>query len=403
MNVRHACAVAALMVAPLVSACESNKSANPLSPSVAGPIPGVEITAPKPLEPKVGSQIEDDKQPITLLLENAGTNGQRPLSYLVEVAADANFSSKVFAKDGVAPGDGGRTSVRIPDKLQKDRTYFWRARAQDGANTGPFSSPVKFSVVTPSSLGAPDLVAPANGAKETDSSPNFKLKNAPRAGSVGAITYTLQVSTNDSFTALVAIWAFREQGGAGGQTTFPAAAKLPANVTIYWRVRASDGETTGAWSSTEFFKSADQPTDDPGDGGGGGGDDGGGGGGGGGGGNPGNCASRDGKFIVACISDKYESYRRPGVSSGRRKSNMEFLRNRIIEAGICGGLNLGWNLKRGGPALSTDFIAERRGNQTIGYDIARDYDNTSKWLQLTWSSDGPGSHFKSYSPRPSCN
>ena len=34
----------------------------------------------------------------------------------------------------------GRTSVRIPDKLQKDRTYFWRARAQDGANTGPLSA-----------------------------------------------------------------------------------------------------------------------------------------------------------------------------------------------------------------------------------------------------------------------
>ena len=28
---------------------------------------------------------------------------------------------------------------------------------------------------------------------------------------------------------------------------------------------------------------------------------------------------------------------------------MEFLRNRMIEAGICGGLDLGWNLKRGGP------------------------------------------------------
>ena len=111
----------------------------------------------------------------------------------------------------------------------------------------------------------------------------------------------------------------------------------------------------------------------------------------------------NGNFIVACVADKYESYRRPGVSSGKRKSDMEFLRNRIIEAGICGGLDLGWNLKRGGPSLSTDFIAERRGSQVIGYDIARDYDNTRKWLQLTWSSDGPGSHYKRYSPRPNCN
>jgi len=34
----------------LLAGCDSNKSANPLSPTVAGPIPGVAITAPKPLD-----------------------------------------------------------------------------------------------------------------------------------------------------------------------------------------------------------------------------------------------------------------------------------------------------------------------------------------------------------------
>jgi hypothetical protein len=83
MNVRHACAIAAMAVATLVAACESNKSANPLSPSVAGPIPGVEITAPKPLEPTADAEVLDNKQPITLVIENAGSNGQRPLNYRV--------------------------------------------------------------------------------------------------------------------------------------------------------------------------------------------------------------------------------------------------------------------------------------------------------------------------------
>jgi hypothetical protein len=81
---------------------------------------------------------------------------------------------------------------------------------------------------------------------------------------------------------------------------------------------------------------------------------------------------------------------------------MEFLRNRIIEAGICGGLDLGWNLKRGGPEISVDFIAERRGGLTYGYDIARDYENTRTKLQLAWQNDGPNSVQKPYSPRPSC-
>ena len=34
-----------------VMGCEQVKSANPLSPSIAGPIPGVNITAPQSLEP----------------------------------------------------------------------------------------------------------------------------------------------------------------------------------------------------------------------------------------------------------------------------------------------------------------------------------------------------------------
>ena len=80
---------------------------------------------------------------------------------------------------------------------------------------------------------------------------------------------------------------------------------------------------------------------------------------------------------------------------------MIFLRNRVIEAGICGGLNLGYNMKRGGPERSIDFIAEKRG-ATYGYDIARDYDNFRKELQLYWGEDGPGSHFGAYTPRPNC-
>jgi hypothetical protein len=53
------------------AACQQSKSANPLSPDVAGPIPGVTITAPRNLEPFVGQQIEATQQPLTFLIENA--------------------------------------------------------------------------------------------------------------------------------------------------------------------------------------------------------------------------------------------------------------------------------------------------------------------------------------------
>ena len=387
---RNQSRLALLLVVLLpLAGCEATKSANPLSPTVAGPIPGVNITPPKPLEPGNGWQLKPDKQPVTLLLENASSNGVRPLTYEFEVANDAAFGSKVFTKTGIPPGQAGRTSVKLSDALPTGRTYYWRARAEDGANTGPFSNGVAFVLLQRITIDRPVPLSPVNG-ETTDLDPELRFQNAPRSGPVGAISYSLEVSRNDAFTAVVWRGGVGERGGQSSAST----GVLPASTTLFWRVRASDPENQGPWSATAYFVTgaeAPAPPAPPPPGGGGGG-----------GGGGGNCASKDGNFIARCISANYPSYLRAGVSSAQRKSNMEFLRNRMIEAGICGGLDLGWNLKRGGPDLSTDFITERRGGLTYGYDIASDYDNTSHPLRLGWLPDGPGSHYGAYSPRPTC-
>src|SRR5215208_3283326 len=107
-----------------LAGCEAQKSSNPLSPSVAGPIAGVQITAPKLVEPGQGFKYKESQQPIKLVIENATTTGVRPLTYIFEVATDSEFTSKVFARSGVPPGDG-RTSVQI-DRLDLGRAYYWR-------------------------------------------------------------------------------------------------------------------------------------------------------------------------------------------------------------------------------------------------------------------------------------
>lgn len=383
-----------LAVLAVTAACESSKSANPLSPSVAGPIPGVEISAPKPLEPGLNWEISNEKQPLTLLIENPGSNGQRPVTLAVEVASDEGFSTKVFTKAGIEQGPNGRTSVQMPSKLASDRTYFWRAKGQDGANQGPWSGAVKFSIYTPAALQPPSPRSPVGGETVDDVLPTFRFQNAGRSGDVGAITYVIEVSRNDSFSQTIASFTVKEEGGVSGETTLTIPSPLPGSITLYWRVRAWDGSINGPWSSTQVFKTPAGPSNpppappapQPPSGGG----------------NPGTCASKDGEYIVDCIAVKYASYRRPVGNLDQRKANMRFLRDRIIEAGLCGGLNLGWNLKRGGPELSIDFIAETRGGKTYGYDIARDYDNFRKELHLYWGEDGPGSKMKPYSPRPSC-
>ena len=130
---------AVLLVVSVGAACERAKSANPLSPDLAGPIPGVAITAPGPLEPGVGAQLMKDTAPPTLVLANATTSGVRDLWMQVEVASDADFKQIVHQADRVEPGANGKTSYRLPEPLGPGKTYYWRARALDGANTSPYS------------------------------------------------------------------------------------------------------------------------------------------------------------------------------------------------------------------------------------------------------------------------
>src|SRR5512143_1893767 len=48
----------------LAAGCEAKKSSNPLSPTVAGPIPGVVISAPVLIEPAQGFKFKVSQQPI---------------------------------------------------------------------------------------------------------------------------------------------------------------------------------------------------------------------------------------------------------------------------------------------------------------------------------------------------
>src|SRR5437763_15098768 len=95
-----------------VAACQTSKSSTPTAPTVAGPIAGVTITAPVLLQPAQGFKFKEAEQPITLVVQNATTNGVRTLTYTFEVASDANFATKVFSRANVSQGEG-KTSVVI--------------------------------------------------------------------------------------------------------------------------------------------------------------------------------------------------------------------------------------------------------------------------------------------------
>jgi len=291
--------VALYLFAPMLvtlGGCTLTKSENPLSPTVAGPLPGVSITAPNPVTPRDGQYVLVSAQPVALVLDNASTSGQRPLSYVFDLALDGAFSNIVYSKSGVTPGDG-RTTVSVATTLT-NHTYYWRAKAQDGANDGPYSVYATFDIVSGAVYQAPVPVAPANNTSVSTLRPTFTWNNAPRIGApVGTVMYEVQATDDPSFTVKVSA-TVPEQGGQTSVT--PPQDGLP-NKTYYWRVRAFDSGSEGPWSATQSFNT---PTTSTGGGGGGGT-------GGGGGSGWENCGSTPGPDVVRCVSDTYGNEKTP--------------------------------------------------------------------------------------------
>jgi hypothetical protein len=382
----------ALLVLPVaalaLAGCEAAKSSNPTSPSVAGPIAGVNISAPAPVAPGQGTTLSAKDQPVTLVVANASTNGQRPITYRFEVAVDAEFSNKVATRDGIEPGAEGRTSYRLPDALAADRNYYWRAKAVDGANESAYSEAVNFSVVTAAEIQAPAPVAPIGSATAASQSPEFRVANAARTGPVGQVYYTFEISQNETFTAMIAIVTVPERVG---ETRFTINQILAGGVRFFWRVRAYDANVSSAWSQVQSFftpkvttptpPSPPSPSDPPAGG-----------------------WPKTGTEVVAYATNRYPDRLVAGVSLSQRQANMAYLRDRMIEAGICGGMELAWNLKRGGPEKSIDYLAYRKAGRWIGVDIGAAYDDTGIPLVLQWG-ENPGDTLvtpATYSPAPSC-
>ncbi len=126
----------------------------------------------------------------------------------------------------------------------------------------------------------------------------------------------------------------------------------------------------GSWSEGAFFRT---PLPPPVDG-------------------PVSCSSSNGADIVKCVAAAYPAYlvatAQGDGSLERRQHNMEFIRDRIIETGICKGLDLARNFKRGTLVISHDFLVWRsnigKGGRDRGVDIATGYDEVKLPLRVKW-------------------
>jgi hypothetical protein len=349
--------LAAALVA--ASACETSKSSNPLSPTLAGPIPGVNITAPKPLEPYNGSRITQG-QSIDLLLENASTNGERPIWQQLEVSLDAAFAQRVHYVERLELGPNGRTQYRLPVALEGGKGYYWRARALDGANTGPYSTPAIFNIDVPKRIEAPVPVSPIAGVTINSQTPTLVVLNTAVIGVEGQIMVRFELASDPGFSRMLAIWTVPR---GGGDTTSVSGSPLPLGGVYYWRATASDGALTSTYSQVHGFYTPapppePTPTPTPGP-------------------TPGptpptsgNCPGGDPLGIVTC-----QRNRMPGhMSDGQL---LQFLRAvaRNLNANGVGGGPYGILRKSGGTSCggySCDIICAGQGGGQRQYDVLHD-------------------------------
>ena len=250
--------IAVLSLSLTVLACERSKSETPLSPNVAGPMGGVSVDAPRMLAPAPGSTISDRDQPLTIVMGNPETNSPRPMTLGFQIAFDAGFATIAVQREGLAPGADGQTRLVLAERLPAGRTYFWRTKADDGANSSGWAGGVPFELQQQVVIGVPNPISPANNERVTTSTPRLLAGNADLSGPFGPITYQFQVSESALFTGLA---VNGEVNAGSGQTGFTPGTALPSDKTLYWRVRVFDPTVVGAWSRVEVFRSPQQVVD----------------------------------------------------------------------------------------------------------------------------------------------
>jgi hypothetical protein len=364
---RLTCAVALTATA----ACETQKSLTPTSPNVAGPIAGVNISSPAPVSPANGTEVLNTET-LRLVFGNANSNSERKFWYIVELAADAGFNTKLYTNPRVDPADGQQTSLTIDVRLGAEATYYWRVKADDGANASDYSAVAHFDIVVPIVVDPPIPASPINGTTTANNTPDLVVTNGRVQGRTGEVIYRYEVALDQAFGNKVSVANVARSGG--GTTTHPSA-PLPPGLALFWRVWATNGEVTTGPSAVQSFRTPAAPAPGPG---------------------PapepaprtpapgGDCSKLSAPAaIVSCNLDKWGSL--------RSSEAVDFLRSTardLNRAGISGG-PFGILVKTGGAncnGYSCDIICSGQGSRQRQWDVLIDSGRGGS----TWREVGPG-------------
>lgn len=184
----------------------------------------------------------------TLSVHNATDLDKDVLTYEFEVYADAAMTNPVARASSVTE-TAQITGWEIPVSLTENQTYYWRARAYDGALHGDWMSLAAFMVNTANDApGAPKLSSPSEGGSVTTLTPTLAVMNAADPDSDN-LTYEFEIYSGASL--VTATSGVTEE--PSGVTTWTPGTDLIDNTVYQWRARAYDGDSYGPWTAMAAF------------------------------------------------------------------------------------------------------------------------------------------------------
>jgi photosystem II stability/assembly factor-like uncharacterized protein len=122
--------------------------------------------------------------------------------------------------------------------LSYSTTYYWRVKATNGSIQGPWSGARSFTTQA-LTLSVPSLVSPRNNARSIPTTTTLSWSSV-----TNATGYTIQYSTTSTFSSYTQVSSGTNSVGVSG---------LATSTSYYWRVKATNGSVSSAWSSSRKF------------------------------------------------------------------------------------------------------------------------------------------------------
>ncbi len=216
-----------------VSFVVDTTDASPSAPTAVSPIGGVHVPTLTP----------------TIVVGNATDPEGETLTYTFQIDRVPSFdSADLQTSDPIGEG-AGQTIWTVPTALSDNTPYYWRALANDGFTSGPWTTGTFFVDLGNDPPSVPTLLDPVDGRAVPTATPTLTLRNATDPDK-NTLTYEFLV--RDASNAIVASAIGVPSGPT--QTSWTVPTPLVENGSYTWTARANDGTVSGDYAAPATFR-----------------------------------------------------------------------------------------------------------------------------------------------------